>query len=198
MKLLGLIPARAGSKRVPGKNMVDLGGKPLIQWTIEAALASCEFDAVAVSSEDRDIQNFAYRCGCRLIIRPQYLATDDATSLSVVLHAIDWMPRFDAVVLLQPTSPFRTIGNIKEAVQTFGQYANDSLVSVRPDGEVNGAIYITRVKALLAGAPLYDEKSIRFYMGQEPSFDIDTPQDLEYARGMMAAARGEHSANDQT
>ncbi len=131
---VGLIPARGGSKGIPRKNLADLGGRPLIAHSIEAALAS-RLDAVYVSSDDDEILEVARLCGARLIERPAELASDEAVAASVMLHALDAIERETgrvvcALVYLQPTSPFRTPGDITEALAMFESRAADAVVSV--------------------------------------------------------------------
>lgn len=136
MKILGIIPARGGSKGLPGKNIRKLGGKPLIQYTIESARESKLLTRVILSSDDPEIIKTCQHLGLEVpFIRPEELSNDTASSLEVVLHALNFFLNkgelFDAVCLLQPTAPFRRKGLIDEAVRKFinGQY--DALVSVR-------------------------------------------------------------------
>ncbi|MBC3932351.1 acylneuraminate cytidylyltransferase family protein [Undibacterium curvum] len=130
-KVLALIPARGGSKGIPGKNIVDLAGKPLISWTIEAAKACPRIDTIVLSSDDPTIAEVAARFGCTVpFTRPQELATDESSSMDVVYHALEQLPDFDVVVLLQPTSPLRTAADI-EACLNLMQSA-PAVVSVRP------------------------------------------------------------------
>ncbi|MBI4118606.1 MAG: acylneuraminate cytidylyltransferase family protein [Parcubacteria group bacterium] len=134
LKILAVIPARGGSKGIPRKNIKLLGGKPLIAWSIEAALASLFVDRVAVSTDDKEIAEVARKYGAEVIMRPAELS-EDATPMDPVLaHAVlslekeSYTP--DAVLLLQPTSPLRTTEHIDEGVGTFLNGDFDSLVSV--------------------------------------------------------------------
>lgn len=121
MRFLAVIPARGGSKGIPRKNILDLAGSPLIAWTIEAALTSGVFDRILISTDDDEIAEVGRRFGAEVpFLRPAELATDDATSLSVVRHALDWyvndqQGQAGAVMLLQPTSPFRNASDIRTA-----------------------------------------------------------------------------------
>ena len=117
MKVLGLIPARGGSKSIANKNLVDLGGCPLIKWTIDAASKS-SLSRVVVSTENQEIAETCRSLGAEVpFVRPDSLASDDAQSIDVVLHALDALvEQFDAVMLLQPTSPFRTHDDINLAL----------------------------------------------------------------------------------
>ena len=136
-KLLAIIPARANSKRLPGKNLAELGGKPLIAWTIEAALNSKHVDRVVVSTDSEEIAQISVEWGAEVpFMRPANLATDDATSSSVIQHVINKINarsiHYDDFVLLQPTSPFRTANHIDQAVSLFKTKKPDSVISVTP------------------------------------------------------------------
>ena len=117
--VLGLIPARGGSKGVPGKNLRTVGGKPLIAWTVSAAHRAKTLDRVILSTDDAEIAEVARAYDCDVpFMRPAELATDDAAMLDVVRHAIRSLEEtYDYVVLLQPTSPLRTAGDIDAAVE---------------------------------------------------------------------------------
>ena len=130
-RVLGLIPARGGSKRLPRKNVLPLAGKPLIAWTIEAALASTYLDRVVLSSDDDEIMEVAHEYGCEVPFRrPASLAADDTPGIDPVLHAVEQLPGFDHVVLLQPTSPLRTTGDIDGAIEKTQALGALSCVSV--------------------------------------------------------------------
>lgn len=130
-KVLALIPARGGSKGIPGKNIADLAGKPLIAWTIEAAQACAGVDAIVLSSDDPAIAEVAARFGCTVpFMRPPALATDEASSMDVVYHALAQLPEFDVVLLLQPTSPLRTAADIEACLDLLKDAP--AVVSVRP------------------------------------------------------------------
>ncbi|MCP6699710.1 acylneuraminate cytidylyltransferase family protein [Pseudomonas donghuensis] len=135
MKILGIIPARGGSKRLPGKNIKVLDGRPLIAWTIEAALQSRVIDGIVVSTDDPAIAKVATQYGGIVPgLRPEHLATDTATSVDVVLHALDEYEAVhgavDGVMLLQPTSPFRSAESIRRAVSLFRVDVSRPVVSV--------------------------------------------------------------------
>ena len=130
-KILGVIPARGGSKGIPRKNIKMLGGKPLIAWTIEQAKKSKYIDRLIVSSEDKEIQKVAKEWGCEVPFeRPAALALDESPGIDPVLHAISEIPGFDLVVLLQPTSPFRTAEDIDCALKMCVYSDCDTCVSV--------------------------------------------------------------------
>jgi len=135
MNILGIIPARGGSKGVPNKNIKSLNGKPLLAYTSEIALASKELSRVIMSSDSQEIIDTAK--GLKLetpFIRPKELAEDNTPTLPVVLHALDFYEKqgihFDAVCILQVTTPFRAAGFLDEAIQKFKKTAADSLISV--------------------------------------------------------------------
>jgi len=113
-KILSLIPARGGSKGIPGKNIRILAGKPLIAWTIEEAKKSKYIDRLILSSEDSEIIKVAIEWGCEVpFVRPSELARDDTPSIELVIHAINTLnEKYDYIVLLQPTSPLRTVEDI--------------------------------------------------------------------------------------
>ena len=136
MRLLGIIPARGGSKGVPGKNIKSLGGKPLLQYTWETAKQSNVFSKIIVSSDNEDIINVSKKLGIEVPFRrPQSLAKDNSGSLGVVKHALEYFIEcgevYDAVCILQPTTPFRTIKLITECFMSFKTKNVDSIVSVR-------------------------------------------------------------------
>lgn len=137
MKILGLIPARGGSKGVPRKNVRMLGGKPLISYTLEGALSSQRLTSVVVSTEDPEIAEIAVRLGAEVpFMRPSELALDETPMLPVVQHALNWLHErgrdFDAVCLLQPTNPLRRSEHIDACIDLFEQRDADSVVTVLP------------------------------------------------------------------
>ena len=113
LQTLALIPARGGSKGIPRKNIRLIAGKPLIAWTIEAALRSDRLDAVVVSTDDPEIAEVARQAGAQVpFLRPAALAQDDTPGIAPVLHALDLLQGYGAVLLLQPTSPLRSTADI--------------------------------------------------------------------------------------
>jgi CMP-N,N'-diacetyllegionaminic acid synthase len=130
-RVLGLITARGGSKGLPGKNILPLGGKPLIAWTIDAARSSRYIDRLVLSSDDPAIIQVAEAQGCEAPFqRPAELASDEATTMDVVFHALALLPDFDLVVLLQPTSPLRSSFDIDACLELLVHAP--AAVSVRP------------------------------------------------------------------
>jgi len=133
--VLAIIPARKGSKRLVGKNMLDLKGKPLIAWTIEEALKSNYIDNIIISTDDENIINLSrqYKGINVPFVSPKELSSDKATSLDVVLHALNYYSsndkNFDYVMLLQPTSPLRKSKDIDYSIEELSEEVK-SVVSV--------------------------------------------------------------------
>jgi CMP-N,N'-diacetyllegionaminic acid synthase len=128
---LAIIPARAGSVGLPGKNVAELGGVPLIGWTVRAAIASAMFKTVLVSTDGADIARAAGNWGAQVpFVRPSELATADARSVDVISHALDATQTNGTFALLQPTSPFRSSHHLRQAVAMFEDNAKNAVVSV--------------------------------------------------------------------
>jgi len=138
LRVLALIPARAGSKRVPGKNARLLGGKPLVQWTLDNALAARAVGRVLVSTDDPQIAAIARARAAHVLDRPAGLAGDHASSVDVALHALDYERDagrdWDVLCLLQPTSPFRAAGRIDAGIEILAKSPEACAVvgAVRP------------------------------------------------------------------
>jgi CMP-N,N'-diacetyllegionaminic acid synthase len=134
--ILGVVPARGGSKAIPRKNLAVLANKPLIAWTLEVALESGSLDRLVISTDDPQIAEIGKKLGAEVpFLRPTELATDTSTSMDVILHAIRWFDdneRYqpDYVLLLQPTSPLRTVTDIRESIKLALAKRADSVVSV--------------------------------------------------------------------
>lgn len=127
---LAIIPARGGSKRLPRKNMLELAGKPLVAWSIEAALHSNYIDNVIVSSDDDEILSISTMFGAETIKRPDCLAGDMATTFDTIKHTIDHSTNYDYIILLQPTSPLRKTNHIDEAIELLIAKKADAVISV--------------------------------------------------------------------
>lgn len=135
MKPLVIIPARGGSKGIPRKNIKLLGGKPLIQWTIDEARKMFSDDVICVSTDDIEIKDIVEQNGLKIpFLRPEKLATDFAGTYEVLLHAVSFYEDKgydpDVLILLQPTSPFRTAQQIKDAIALYNEDI-EMLVSVK-------------------------------------------------------------------
>jgi len=133
--LLAIIPARSGSKRLPRKNILDLAGKPLIAWTIEAALESIYIDRVVVSTDNDEVASISKKYGADVpFMRPAELALDETTSIDTVLHTIKALEslgdKYDVMILLQPTSPLREVSDIDNCIFQFDKRGDKSVVSV--------------------------------------------------------------------
>ena len=136
MRILAIIPARGGSKGVPGKNIKLLNGKPLLAYTSEIALQTKYLTEVIVSTEDDKISAVAKSMGIKVpFVRPTELAQDNTPTIDVIIHALQWYEKhsvfFDAVCLLQTTSPFRTLEFLDKAIEKFISSDCDSLISVQ-------------------------------------------------------------------
>lgn len=134
IKILGVIPARGGSKGIPRKNLAPLAGKPLLAFTLEAAKSAKTLDRFVVSTNDPAIAEFSLKSGVNVILRPDDLSDDFATTQSVLIHAVEELKKKDynpdAVMTLQPTSPLRRGEHIDKAARLFMKDKKaDSLVS---------------------------------------------------------------------
>lgn len=137
MRILALIPARGGSKRLPGKNIRPLGGKPLIAWSIDAAKGIPEICDILVSTDDPLIADIAREAGALVPwLRPAELASDTAGSADVAIHALDWYESehgaVNGLLLLQPTSPFRGRESLSRGIDLFRQHRGSSVIGVSP------------------------------------------------------------------
>lgn len=135
MRFIGLIPARGGSKGIPGKNVADCAGRPLLAWTCEAALGSKRLARTLLSTDSEEIAAAGRACGVEVpFLRPADLARDATPALPVMNHALEWLESkgeaVDAIVLLQPTSPLRRSAHVDEAAALFEQGDADTVVSV--------------------------------------------------------------------
>lgn len=212
---LAIIPARAGSVRLPRKNVRALGGKPMIAWTIEAALASASIAAVLVTSDDSDVLALAREMGVHQVIhRPESLATSTASSTDVVMHALNVDGGAHAsFCLLQPTSPLRSVADIEGALRLH-RPAGQPVVSVcetahplvwcvgvdddgvvqpidarlpAPAYTLNGAIYALTVDGFRADARFTPPGTLAFRMPRDRSVDVDTLQDFLLCEALLAA-----------
>lgn len=215
MSVLALIPARGGSKRLPGKNLILLGERPLIAWTIEAARDAGIFDRIVVSTDSDEIAAAAVRYGAEVpFLRPPELATDNAGTIDVVRHAVEECGA-SQVHLLQPTSPFRTGFDIQAADQlrrTTGRSVisvtetKPWLVSLADDGGIqlergfdvrdrpvyapNGAIYAFGAEAL-SDERAWWHNAVGYVMPQDRSLDIDTGVDFQMAVALATRFSGQ-------
>ncbi|CAB4967323.1 MAG: acylneuraminate cytidylyltransferase family protein [Actinobacteria bacterium] len=131
--VLAIVPARGGSRAIPRKNLAELAGMPLIQWTFNAALASAYIDGLVISTDDREVKSLGLQQGIDVLDRPQDLAGDMTTAAEVIAHAITATEHTGILVYLQPTSPLRTTDDIDQSL--------DLLVS----GDAQGVVSVTEV-----------------------------------------------------
>lgn len=147
-KVLGIIPARGGSKRMPKKNIIKLKGQPLISYTINAGLKSKKIDRLVVSTDDREIARVSKDYGAEVIMRPENLAKNETPTLPVIRHVIKELEKSnyfpDMVMILQPTSPMRTSVDIDKAIGMMLKKRVKSLVSVCPANENARWTYMIR------------------------------------------------------
>ncbi len=219
MRVLALIPARGGSVRLPRKNVRDFMGKPLIHWTIKAALTSGVCDRVTVNTDDVEIAEAALNSGAEVpFMRPLYLATSEATTFDVVEHAITALnvtPEY--IVLLQPTSPLRNAEDIKSAFALIERTGAPAVVSVSPfdkpwpvlcrveagvlnpvpepsrgapTHQLNGAIYIERLQPFLSTRSFTPPGTLAYEMPPDRSIDVDTALDFKIAHAIALECAG--------
>lgn len=198
-KIVAIIPARAGSKRLDGKNTRSLCGKPLITWSVESALKCHFINEVIVTTNDKKITSLVldwmlfltYGHRIRGIIRPEELATENALMIDVILHATEKYDNNTIIILLQPTAPLRTADDILNAFVFFNRNKHkDGLVTgYVKDGELeiklNGAIYIYYLSVLRAYKRFFVENMLVYLMPKERSVDINTEKDFYLAEKYM-------------
>lgn len=176
IQTLGIIPARAGSKRLPGKNTRPLAGKPLVAWTIEAALAARSLSHLVVSSDDQHVLKTAGDYDAALpLARPVELAADDSPAIDYVRHCLQTLEhgerRFDIVVILQPTSPFTQADDIDATVEQLLATGADTAVSVMP---VDHAVHPVKLKTMQGDRllPFWEEERGRMSAEQLPKLYV--------------------------
>lgn len=206
--MVAVIPARGGSKRIPRKALADVGGTSLLERTVGQALRLRSIALVVVSTEDPRVRRAALAAGAEVLLRPRRLATDAASSLAVLRHAIRALnlPPRATVVLLQVTSPLRADADVEAALRRFRRGDADAVVTVteahppphwmfRPKGGrlgpvvagpgpallLNGAVYVSSAGHLLRRG-FTDGRCAFLRMPRERSVDVDTPLDLRIAR----------------
>lgn len=156
LSVLAIIPARGGSKGLPGKNIRPLAGKPLIVHTIEQAQRSRYIDRIVLSSDDPKIIEISREAGCDVpFVRPDELASDTATSMDVVFHCLKNVDNFDIVVLLQPTSPLRTAGHIDDCIESLLNEGVDTCISVAEVDKSPFWMFTTQEDGMLE--PLFEQ-----------------------------------------
>lgn len=166
MRVLAIIPARRGSKGLPGKNIKPLCGKPLIGWTIEQARASKHITEIFVSTDSREIADVAESFGVSVPeLRPAELASDTASSASFILYTLEKLQRegqeFDYIVLLEPTSPLREVEDIDRSIELLAADSRaDSIVGVCKT-ECAHPVFLTRIEEGLLRPYIGDMEAVR-------------------------------------
>lgn len=165
-KILGIIPARGGSKGILGKNMRQVGGRPLVSYPIEEAKKSKSISTLVVSTDSEEIGIFAQSLGVKVIYRPDSLASDSSPVIDTVFYVIDYLEKlgnqFDIIVLLQPTSPFWTVEQLEDMLKLFDESDLDGVVSVIPSLEMHPSrMYNQEADGFLTSLLANNEKTRR-------------------------------------
>ncbi len=188
--ILAVIPARGGSARLPGKNIKPFNGKPLLAYSIEQAKASSFISRVVVATDDDDIGKIAREYGAEVVINPSTLHTGDEQGIiKVVNHTLAYLERYEfykplIIVLLQPTSPLRTTGDIDATIKLLLDTGSDSAVT-ECQGKENGAVYVSRRQVFTEQNKIPGSHLSRYVMPPERSVDIDTQEDFDLAERLL-------------
>jgi len=158
MNVIGVVPARGGSKTIPRKNVRPLAGKPLIQYTVEEAKKSKYLDRILVSTDDFEIAAISRDVGAEVILRPSELATDTSPTEDALIHVVETLRKnegyeTDIVVTLEPTSPLRTAELVDRCVETLFQTDADSVITVSETRECLGRVVGGRFEFMLKDQP---------------------------------------------
>jgi CMP-N-acetylneuraminic acid synthetase len=161
MIFIGLIPARSGSKGIKNKNLVSLSGRPLIDFTVKAAIESKKITTTYISSDSDEILSAADSNEIKKIIRPENFSNDAATANDVIKHfiSLNHFENYDGIsmVYLQPTSPLRNVNHINEAIEIFEASDSRSLISIKPSSELPYKAFKLKDNKLY---PLFNEESL--------------------------------------
>lgn len=217
MHVLGVIPARGGSKGIPKKNITELAGRPLLAYTVDCAREAETVDAFVVSTDDDDIKEVARDLDAPVVDRPAKLATDEARTEPTLVHASDEHPRDpDAVVTLEPTSPLRTPALVDRCVERFRQTDADAVMTVVPNHSIVGrlegdrftpfvedpprrrqeretlyeeasTVYVTETAALRETGTVHGRDTVAVEADPREAVDIDDPLDLTIAEAIIDA-----------
>ena len=220
-RVLGLVPARAGSRRLPGKNMRPLAGRPMIAWTLEACRASTVLDRVVVSTDDDAVIALADDLGFETLHRPEALAGPRASVIDAIVHALSAIGQtWDYVVLLQPTSPLRAAADIDAAVTLCHETGAPAVIGVSPMPKprtfygrvdaaggfranvpdpdeaviINGAVYVGRPDILLKDRTFQSPGALAHVMAPERGWDVDTLFDFVVCEALWPFVQGETPA----
>jgi CMP-N,N'-diacetyllegionaminic acid synthase len=177
--VLAVIPARGGSKRLPRKNLQNYKGKSLIRLAVDSARHSKYIDELVLSTEDAHIAEHAQDCGVKVVLRPDWLAHDQAMNEGVLIHTLYTHRWADWIVLLQPTSPQRTAEDIDTCIERAHLGNGNGCITLDEYGKRNGAVYVARSEYLIASMSFAKETFHNFLtMPLERSLDVDYEQDL--------------------
>lgn len=198
MKILGIIPARGGSKGVPGKNIKLLGGKPLIAHAIDCAKDSGKLSRIIVSTDSEEIATVAETFGAEVILRPSDLATDTSNVVTAVKHVLEELKEdFDIIVLLQPTAPFRTGIQLNEVIQLLSDSEElEGVISVVPMDDVHPARMYHLEKENYISSYLIDGETLRrqdikpVYYRNGCFYAVKTKAFLEHSSFMVQIKKG--------
>ncbi|HEV7229255.1 acylneuraminate cytidylyltransferase family protein [Brevundimonas sp.] len=209
---IAIIPARAGSTRLPGKNVRPMAGRPMVAWTLDAALNARALDRIVVSTDDPAVMDVAADMGLPPPFRrPAHLAGPDASVIDVIAHALTEVGgRWDHVVLLQPTSPLRTAEDVDDAVAACRDAGAPALISVSPlpkpaafygrrtrEGSmsaagdvqtmrvINGAVYVGRPERVIAAGTFRIDGCLAWDMPADRAWDVDTAEEFAACESLL-------------
>ena len=167
-RILAVVPARGGSKRVLRKNVRLLNGEPLIVHSLRTALQVEAIDRLVVSTDDDEIEALAVECGVGVIRRPTELSTDSATTEVALLHVLDRLAEdgenFDGILVLEPTSPLRSTGTIERAISMLAEGRAESILAVRETYENIGFLKDGFFRPIIPDAPRRSQLRQPFYV----------------------------------
>ena len=208
-KVLGIIPARGNSKRVKNKNIRIINGNPLIYWTFQSSQNSKYIDRLIVSTDNKKIKKISLSFGVEVpFLRPKELSEDNSSSVDTVLHAIKRIEGFDFIVLLQPTSPLRSVKDIDSCIQKCDPVVSitktnketnltyllkknkkiqksNNYVKNRQLYNLNGAVYVADINRFKNDKNFITKDTIGYVMPTERSLDIDTEEDLNLFKKIL-------------
>lgn len=188
-KILAIIPARSGSKRLKFKNIKIFKGKPLFMWSLISAKKSKYIDQIYLSTDSMKINNIAKKNGFKINkLRSKKLSCDTATSSDAVFEILKTTKeKFDFFILLQPTSPLRSTRDIDSALKKIIIKNSKSLISVNSkNNKINGAIYIQNINYFKKYKKFKYKNTILYKMPKDRSVDIDTKKDFEKAKNISS------------
>lgn len=209
---IAIIPARAGSTRLPGKNVRPMAGRPMVAWTLDAALNARSLDRIVVSTDDPAVMDVASAMGLAPPFRrPPHLSGSEASVIDVIAHALSEVGgRWDHVVLLQPTSPLRTAQDVDDAVAACRAAGAPALISVSPlpkpaafygrrthEGSlsaaedvqtlrvINGAVYVGRPDDVVAAGTFRIDGCLAWDMPEDRAWDVDTAEEFAACESLL-------------